>query len=54
MRAAETYRAARRNAAREQGRKWSSLPLAALRLKHSRSEIKVRAVPTLKEPPNAE
>lgn len=51
MRAPETYRAARRNAAREQRRDWRTLSVAELRLKHSRSTIQVRAVPTLKEPP---
>lgn len=50
MRSALTYRAARKNAAREQKRDWRTVPLAQLKLKHSRSAINVKAVSTAKEP----
>lgn len=41
-----TYRAARRNDARRIKHIWSRLPLATLRLEHSRANIAVKAVPT--------
>ena len=45
MRDPTTYRQARRNAAKRHRLDWRNLPFAALKLKHSRATITVRATP---------